>query len=95
MNVEQLIQAMTPEIYERLNYAVETGRWPDGTSLTQEQRDSCMQAVMLYQSKHNHKAQHMSVAAGGEIEFKSKIDLKKAFSKEEEIARVKLEKEKK
>lgn len=53
-----------------------------------------MQAVMLYQSKHNTEAQHMSVAAGGEIEFKSKVELKKEFSKgEEEIARIKIDKE--
>ena len=28
---------MTPEIYERLRKAVETGKWPDGTSLNEEQ----------------------------------------------------------
>ena len=79
MNVEQLLSAMTPEVYERLNYAIETGRWLDGTPITKEQRDSCMQAVMLYQSKYNHDAQHMSVAAGGEVTFKSKAELKKQF----------------
>lgn len=92
MNVEQLIASMTPEIYQRLNYAVETGKWPDGTPLAQEQRDSCMQAVMLYQSKHNNNPEHMSVAAGGEIEFKSKAELKRSFKQgEEDIARVKVE----
>lgn len=49
MNVEQLLAAMTPEVYQRLNYAIETGRWLDGTPISQEQRDACMQAVMLYQ----------------------------------------------
>ena len=66
-------------MYERLNYAIETGRWLDGTPITKEQRDSCMQAVMLYQSKHNHDSQHMSVAVGGEVTFKSKSELKKRF----------------
>ena len=79
MDAEQLLNAMTPEVYERLTYAVETGKWPEGTALTQEQRDSCMQAVMLYQSKHNVEAQHMTVAAGGDISFKSKAELKKQF----------------
>ncbi|TKF22581.1 DUF1315 family protein [Vibrio genomosp. F6] len=79
MNPEQLLDAMTPEVYERLNFAVETGKWPEGTSLSKEQRDSCMQAVMLYQSKHNVDAQHMTVAAGGDISFKSKAELKKQF----------------
>lgn len=91
MNVEQLLNAMTPEVFERLNYAIETGRWLDGTPITKEQRDSCMQAVMLYQSKHNHDSQHMSVAAGGEVTFKSKAELKKQFSEaEEDILRVKV-----
>ncbi|WP_105903129.1 YeaC family protein [Vibrio gangliei] len=94
MNVEQLLNAMTPEVYERLNYAIETGRWLDGTPITKEQRDSCMQAVMLYQSKHNHDAQHMTVAAGGEVSFKSKAELKKQFVQNEaDIVRVKVDNE--
>ncbi|EGR1891737.1 DUF1315 family protein [Vibrio vulnificus] len=89
MNTEQLLSAITPEVYQRLTYAVETGRWPEGTPLSQTQRDSCMQAVMLYQSKHNIDAEHMSVAAGGEICFKSKAELKKQFqSGQEDIVRV-------
>ncbi|MGR2994362.1 DUF1315 family protein [Vibrio vulnificus] len=89
MNTEQLLSAMTPEVYQRLTYAVETGRWPEGTPLSQTQRDSCIQAVMLYQSKHNIDAEHMSVAAGGEICFKSKAELKKQFqSGQEDIVRV-------
>ncbi|WP_375754138.1 YeaC family protein [Vibrio sp. HN007] len=91
MEVEQLIASITPEAYERLQYAVETGRWPEGTQLTQEQRDYCMQAVMLYQSKHNSNAEHMSVGKGGEIKFKSKAELKRDFSEQEdEIVRTKL-----
>ncbi len=89
MDAEQLLSAMTPEVYDRLTYAVETGKWPEGTALSKEQRDSCMQAVMLYQSKHNSEAQHMTIAAGGEISFKSKSELKKQFkSDQEDIVRV-------
>ena len=89
MAAEQLINAITPEAYERLLYAVETGKWPEGTPLSQEQRDSCMQAVMLYQSKHNAEAQHMTVAQGGEISFKSKAELKKQFKQDQQdIVRV-------
>ncbi|MEH0666421.1 DUF1315 family protein [Vibrio scophthalmi] len=84
MDAEQLINSITPEAYERLLYAVETGKWPEGTPLSQQQRDSCMQAVMLYQSKHNVEAQHMTVAQGGEISFKSKSELKKQFQAEQD-----------
>ncbi|MEF1288987.1 YeaC family protein [Vibrio sp. M260118] len=89
MDAEQLIDAITPEAYERLLFAVETGKWPEGTPLSQQQRDSCMQAVMLYQSKHNAEAQHMTVAKGGEISFKSKAELKKQFQPgQKDIVRV-------
>lgn len=89
MDTQQLINAITPEAYQRLLYAVETGKWPEGTPLSQQQRDSCMQAVMLYQSKHNTEADHMSVGVGGEVVFKSKAELKKRFTAgEEDILRV-------
>lgn len=89
MDIEQLVDAITPEAYERLLYAVETGKWPEGQSITQEQRDSCMQAVMLYQSKHNTQAQHMTIAKGGEMSFKSKAELKKQFQPQQsDIVRI-------
>ncbi|GLT17657.1 transcriptional regulator [Vibrio zhanjiangensis] len=84
MDAKQLVNAITPEAYERLLYAVETGKWPEGSVLSQQQRDSCMQAVMLYQSKHNEEAQHMTVAKGGEVSFKSKSELKKQFANDQD-----------
>lgn len=33
MDTQQLINAITPEAYQRLLYAVETGKWPEGTPL--------------------------------------------------------------
>jgi uncharacterized protein len=89
MNSEQLIDAISPEAYQRLLYAVETGKWPDGQSLSSEQRSSCMQAVMLYQSKHNRNADHMTISTHGDIEIKSKTELKKRFlSDQEDILRI-------
>ncbi|WP_021022288.1 YeaC family protein [Salinivibrio costicola] len=80
MDIEQVLKAMTPEIYDRLCYAVETGKWPDGTSLNQAQRDQALQAVMLYQSRHNSQPQHMTVAKGGQVTWKSKAELKREFA---------------
>ncbi|SIN77394.1 hypothetical protein SAMN05444724_0362 [Salinivibrio sp. ES.052] len=73
MDIEQVLQAMTPEVYDRLCYAVETGKWPDGTVLNQTQRDQALQAVMLYQSRHNHQPQHMTVAKGGMLRGSRKL----------------------
>ncbi|MEC6796578.1 DUF1315 family protein [Photobacterium sp. S4TG1] len=80
MDVNQLLAAMTPDVYQRILAAVETGKWLDGSILTPQLRDSAMQAVMLYQSRHNMKADHMTVAAGGEIKFKSKAEFKRDFA---------------
>jgi uncharacterized protein YeaC (DUF1315 family) len=89
MNSEQLIDAITPEAYKRLLYAVETGTWPEGQPLSSEQRSACMQAVMLYQSKHNLNADHMTISTHGDIEIKSKSELKKRFQPaQEDILRV-------
>ncbi|KLV03902.1 hypothetical protein ABT56_16855 [Photobacterium aquae] len=83
MELEQLLNAMTPEVYLRMCQAVETGKWPDGTPLTDAQKDSALQAVMLYQSRYNTEAEHMTVAQGGELKFKSKAELKRDFSVDE------------
>ena len=55
MNIEQMIDNMTPEIYQRLVTAVELGKWPDGVALTDEQKENSRQLVMLWQSRHNEK----------------------------------------
>ena len=72
MNIDALLAAMTPDVYARLRQAVETGKWPDGTVLSEEQRDSCMQAVLLYQSKIEKSSEHMTINAQGEIVQKNK-----------------------
>lgn len=38
MDFEQVINSMTPDIYQRLVTAVELGKWPDGVALTPEQK---------------------------------------------------------
>ena len=73
MNIDALLAAMTPDVYARLRQAVETGKWPDGTVLSEEQRDSCMQAVLLYQSKIEKSSEHMTINAQGEIVQKNRI----------------------
>lgn len=51
MNVEQMLNAMNPEVHVALKRAVEIGKWPDGRVLTQEQRALCMEAVIAYDAK--------------------------------------------
>ena len=52
MDYKQLIESMTPDVYERLKTAVELGKWPNGDRLTAEQRQTCLQAVIAYDQRH-------------------------------------------
>ena len=49
MNFKQLVEGITPDIYEGLKRGVEIGKWPDGRSLTEEQKILCMQAIITYE----------------------------------------------
>ena len=92
MNIDALLAAMTLDVYARLRQAVETGKWPDGTVLSEEQRDSCMQAVLLYQSKIEKSSEHMTINAQGEIVQKNKREFRDALQAEQDentIARFK------
>ncbi|MEI2604126.1 DUF1315 family protein [Erwinia aphidicola] len=79
MELDEMIASMTPEVYQRLATAVETGKWADGVALTAEQKENSLQLVLLWQARHNDHPQHMSVAKGGEIVTKSKKQLKEEF----------------
>ncbi|MEX9253147.1 YeaC family protein [Pseudenterobacter timonensis] len=79
MNLEQMIESMTPEIYQRLLTAVETGKWPDSVALTTEQKENSLQLVMLWQARHNTQAQHMTIDTNGQMVMKSKRELKEEF----------------
>lgn len=52
MNIENMLAMLNPEIVERLRTAIEIGKWPNGVVLTQEQRQTCMQAVYAWEMKH-------------------------------------------
>ncbi|MGY5449471.1 YeaC family protein [Agarivorans sp. MS3-6] len=88
MDVEKLLAAMSPEIYQNMLTAVETGRWPDGKKVTKEQRDHTQQMVILYQAKHNHQPQHFTVGTDGELVMKSKQELKRQYREEQTIIKV-------
>ncbi|WP_432453196.1 MULTISPECIES: YeaC family protein [unclassified Agarivorans] len=88
MDVEKLLAAMSPEIYQNMLNAVETGRWPDGKKLNAEQRDHTQQLVILYQAKHNHQPQHFTVGTDGELVMKSKQELKRQYKDEQVIVQL-------
>jgi len=52
MNYQQMIETMSPEVYESLRLALELGKWPDGRLLTPQQKEDTMQAVIAWGEKH-------------------------------------------
>ncbi len=52
MNFEALVRSMPPATYENLKTSLEIGKWPDGTRLTDQQKEDCMQLVLGYDMIH-------------------------------------------
>ena len=48
MDYLQLIETMSPEMYQSFLHSVELGKWPDGKVLTTEQRESALQAIIAW-----------------------------------------------
>ncbi|MBU3823383.1 MAG: DUF1315 family protein [Candidatus Oceanisphaera merdipullorum] len=88
---EQVIANMPEEVFQRLKTAVEIGKWPDGVVLSPEQKESSLQAVLMWQALHVDNPEHMAVGKGGEIMMKSKAELLRQYSDEIEIARQKVD----
>lgn len=79
MNIFDMAKNLTPEVYERLKTAVETGKWPDGKVLDDAQRQQSMQLVMVYQSQVLKSQQHFSIGEDGQIVNRDKNFLKNQF----------------
>ena len=63
MDIDQVLQALTPDVYEKLKMAVEIGKWPDGRKLTAEQKATCLQAVITYDSQHKPEDERIGFIA--------------------------------
>ena len=58
MNLQQLLNSISPEIYENLKRAIELGKWLDGSKISLDQRELCMQAIIAYEHKHLPPEEH-------------------------------------
>ncbi|WP_083602024.1 YeaC family protein [Thalassotalea sp. PP2-459] len=80
MDILTAIESMPFEMYERLRYAAETGKWPEGSIVDDAQRESALQLSMAYQAKHLNSDEMLSVGADGQIINKTKRQLKEEFT---------------
>ena len=80
MDIISLVNDMSEDMYLRLKCAAETGRWPEGTLVEKQQKDSALQIIMAYQSRHLDSDDILSVGADGLIVDKTKRQLKSEFA---------------
>ncbi len=59
MKADDLIARMTPAIYQNLRQSLELGKWPNGVTLTQEQRDVTLRALIMYEHKNVEASQRI------------------------------------
>ncbi|QIZ76625.1 YeaC family protein [Ferrimonas lipolytica] len=79
MDFNHMIDGLTPEIVARLQTGVETGKWPDGSLLTDQQRESAMQALIAWQARYADNKDHLTINRDGEINHLSKAQQKRQF----------------
>jgi len=79
MDLITVVENLSPDMYQRFLCAAETGKWPDGVTVEQAQRETAMQIVMAYQSRVLKSEQNMTIGAKGEVVQKSKAELKQQF----------------
>lgn len=74
-----VIDDMPLEVFERLRTAAEIGKWEDGSALTEEQKESTLQLVMLFQARRLDQNEHFTIGKDGQVIELSKAELKKRF----------------
>ena len=79
MDLLTVVDSMSMEMYLRLKTAAETGKWPEGTSVNQAQRDSALQLSMAYQAIHLDSKDILTIGSDGEIVNKTKTELRRQF----------------
>lgn len=52
MNKQDILNTLTPEIVDKFRRAIEIGRWDNGDKISVEQRQTCMQAVMIWEYEY-------------------------------------------
>ena len=74
MSYLDLVKSMTVEMRDRLNQAVQMGRWPDGRIVTNEQKESMIEALIAYQALHEaDRDEPFTVNEDGELRAMKRV----------------------
>lgn len=83
MEFQELIEAITPEIYNKLKTAIEVGKWPDGTQLTPIQKDNTLQAIIAYDALHKPEDERVGYVPTKETEAKEACSSKEGSNQQD------------
>jgi len=67
----EMIENITPDIYQSLKLAVEIGKWSDGRKLSQEQRELSLQALSAWEVQNLPEEQRTGYMGPQECSSKS------------------------
>lgn len=70
MQYQNFVDNLDASTINKLQTAVETGRWENGEKLTDKQRNSAMQAVMLWQANNQHNGTNEPFKVNSNGEFR-------------------------
>lgn len=74
MNYQELVATLSPEMLRRFRRAVETGRWPDGSEVSAEQREHCLQAIIAWEQSRlpeQDRVGYIDKGSKGEVQPKA------------------------
>lgn len=91
VSLDKILATMTEQVYKKLLVASETGKWSDGSPVGAQQREYCLQLILLWQARHNSEPQHMTLARGGELSINSKQELRQQLADQAVVARFTLD----
>ena len=77
MNFDELIVAMTPDMHQALKRAIEVRKWPNGERLTEEQLETCMEAVLTFDATklHSPNARSLTNASNSSLAYPPPLEL--------------------
>ncbi len=58
MNIDDLLNRITPELYQTLRQSLELGKWPNGRCLTSQQKETVLQAMIVYEHQSLPETEH-------------------------------------
>ena len=80
MDYQAFVETLSPEVVARLREGVATGRWPDGSELTPQQREHSLQAVIAWEERYLPKEERV-----GYIDKRRKAGATGGASQEQEL----------